>query len=432
MPVKAVILAGGKGTRLGNLTKDVPKPMLKIGDKAILEHQVLLLKRYGIKNIIIITNHLYEVIEDYFGDGKRFGVNISYFREKKPLGTTGGLKEIESQIDDDFILLYGDVMLDMNLKSLIDFHKKKKGTATLVLHPNDHPYDSDLVEINDDNKIVEFYPKPHDKNKYYQNLVNSGIYIMSKKILDFVEKDKKSDFGRELLPRIYKKAELYGYISAEYIKDIGAADRLEAVNTDYNGKKIQRLNNENKRPAIFLDRDGTINKVNGMIHKVEDLKLLPKTSEAIKSINGSDFLAIVITNQPVVARNLCSIDDVKLIHKKMESLLGNEGAYLDAIYFCPHHPDKGYPEENKAYKIDCNCRKPKTGMIKKAVSKFNIDLSKSFLVGDHDRDIECGKNANVKTVFVKTGELKDPGVKPDFIFDNLYEAVYYITNNHKS
>jgi len=425
--MKAVILAGGKGTRLANLTKSIPKPMLKIGEKPVLEHQIELLKRYGIRDIIILTGYLSEVIEEYFGNGENFGVKITYFKEKKPLGTTGGLKEVENQLREDFLLLYGDVMVNMDLQRLIDFHREKRGICTLVVHPNDHPYDSDLLEIDKNGKITAFYPKPHKENQYYRNLVNACLYVMSPEMLKYIQKGVKADFGKDIFPKIVQKEDLYGYNTAEYLKDMGTPERLKEVREDYESGKIERLNRENKRGAIFLDRDGVLNKYVGLLYKIEDFELLPGVAEAIRKINRSEFLAIVITNQPVVARNLCTIEQLNKIHNKMETLLGKERAKLDAIYYCPHHPDKGFPGENPKYKIECNCRKPKTGLIERAVSDFNIDLKNSFFIGDSLRDVLCGKNAGITTIGVKTGQAcKDCKIKPDYMFEDLNEAVNFI------
>ncbi|MBL7147219.1 MAG: HAD-IIIA family hydrolase [Nanoarchaeota archaeon] len=425
--MKAIILAGGKGTRLGNLAKEIPKPMVKIGSIPLLEHQINLLKRYGIKDIIILTNYLSDIIENYFKDGKAWNVNITYFKEEKPLGTTGGIKEIEDKLTGDFLVLYGDVMLDVNLKKLIGFHKNKGSTCTLVLHPNDHPYDSDLVEIDKNQRIITFHPKPHKENIYYKNLVSAALYVMSIGILKHIKKGVKADFGKDIFPEIIRKEKLYGYNTAEYLKDAGTPERLEAVKKAYSTGKIRRFNSENKRRAIFMDRDGVINEEIDLLHKIEDFRFLPNVCKAIKKINESGFLAIMVTNQSVVARNLCSIEQLEEIHKKMETLLGKENAKFDAIYYCPHHPDKGYPEENPKYKIECDCRKPKIGMVKLAEKEFNIDLKNSFFIGDSFLDILCGKNAGMTTVGVKTGfGCKDTKVKPDYFFEDLNESINFI------
>ena len=148
--------------------------------------------------------------------------------------------------------------------------------------------------------------------------------------------------------------------------------------------------------------------------------------DAIRKINQSGRLGIVITNQPVVARGLCEIEDVENIHKKMETLLGKEGVFLDDVFYCPHHPDKGYPEENPAYKIPCECRKPKTGMIREAAERYNIDLAGSWMIGDTTMDIQTGINAGMRTALVLTGEAgndKKYDVKPDLVCRNLLDAV---------
>jgi len=426
--MKALILAGGKGARMGKITKKNPKPMIKIGGFPTLEHQINLFKNYNIKEIIILTHHLSEVIERYFKNGSEFGVKITYFKEKNPLGTVGGIKEIEKELREDFIVLYGDTMLDIDISRLLTFHREKNSDCTIVLHPNDHPYDSDLVEIDNNQRVVAFHPKPHEDNGYFRNLVNAGFYVMSPKILKYIKKGVKADFGKDIFPKIFKKIALYGYNTAEYLKDIGTPERIIEVKKDYRKGKTRRLNRSNKRKTIFMDRDGVINKKIGLLYKIEDFELLPNASKAIKKINDSEFLAIVITNQPVVARSLCSIEELEMIHKKMETLLGKEGAKLDAIYYCPHHPDKGFPEENPKYKIECDCRKPKTGLIEKAEKDFNIDFKDSYFIGDSFRDILCGKNAGLTTIGVRTGDgCKDRKVKPDYLFDDLYGAVNFIT-----
>ena len=361
--MKAVILAGGKGTRLGQYTKDIPKPMLEIDNKPILEHQVEVLKRYGINEIIFLVNHLKSVIIDYFGDGSKFGVSIKYLEEEKPLGTAGGLKEIEEYLSEDFLFIYGDVMFDMDLQRLIKFHFEKQSQLTLVVHPNDHPFDSDLIDIDKEEKVIDVYPKPHPQNFYYKNLVNAGMYVINPAVLDFIKRGEKSDFGKNILPVIIHKLKVFAYNTSEYLKDMGTPERLKKVTEDFLSGKIKRKSYAQKQKAVFLDRDGVINKFVGLLYKPEQLELYPFVTEAIKILNNSDFLTIVVTNQPVVARNLCTIEELEFIHKKMETILGNEGAKLDAIYYCPHHPDKGYPEENPEYKIDCECRKPKPGMI---------------------------------------------------------------------
>lgn len=427
--MKAVILAGGQGTRMGKFTEEIPKPMLQIGNKPILEHQIELLKRYNIKEVWVLVNYLKDSIIEYFGDGEDFGLSIKYFEEKTPLGTTGGIKEIEHELQDDFLVLYGDVMIDMNFERLIRFHKENKSECTLVLHPNDHPFDSDLVETNQEHQVINFFPKPHPENLFYKNLVNAGAYIFSPAIFSHIEKGEKADFGRHIFPAIYNKIKMFGYNTAEYLKDMGTPERWKEVESAYISGKITRSNYDFKQKAVFLDRDGVINVEKSFINDPADYELFNFTPEAVKKINESEYKAIVITNQSAIARNISTFEELAIIHKKMETIMGNQGAKIDELYFCPHHPDKGYPEERAEYKIECNCRKPMPGMLLQAAIDFNIDLKQSIMIGDTERDIMAGKNAGCYTAGVMTGYgMKGSKARPDYFFANLLEATSFLTD----
>lgn len=417
--MQLVIIAGGKGTRLG--LKDIPKPMVTIGDKPLLEHQIDLAKRYGVDEVFILSGHLANVIEEYFGDGSRFGVKIHHVVEPYPLGTAGSLKLLEGKLDDRFLVFYGDVVMDFDIASFIEFDKQYDSIGTTIIHPNDHPYDSDLLEINKNNKVTKVLPKPHQDGEYYQNLVNAAVYIFSPKIFEYIEEGVSQDFGKHILSKVVQAGEtLIGYKTPEYIKDMGTADRFEAVKNDFLTGKVARLNKQNKRPCIFLDRDGVINKDMDSKPLCKDFELLDGVAEAIKSINKSDYLSVVVTNQPMIAKGFVTFEEVENTHKKMETLLGERHAYLNGIYYCPHHPEKGFDGEVEELKIDCECRKPKAGMLFKATKDLNIDLENSWMIGDSQRDIDAGKNTNCRTISIK----KDLGA--DYIAQDLKDAVNYI------
>ncbi len=428
--MKLVIIAGGRGTRLG--LNDIPKPMVKIGSVPLLEHHINLAREYGIEEIYLLSGYLSEVITDYFGDGSKFGVRITHIIEDVPLGTAGAIKQLEDKINERFMIFYGDVLLDFDISSFIHFDSTMESIVTIIVHPNDHPYDSDLVEINDENIITAFHSKPHDRNRFYQNMVNAGVYILSPEIFEFIPVDKPSDFGKDIFPLLMTSNKRIGaYKSAEYIKDMGTADRLAKTSKDYLSGKVGRLSKRYKRPAIFIDRDGTLVSQVDLLHKPEDLEVFPFSSAAIKKINDSDYLAILCTNQPVVARNLCTFEDLRSIHNKLETLIGRDHAFLNDIYFCPHHPDGGYSGENVAFKIACDCRKPNTGMIKRAVEEYNVDIKSSWFIGDTTTDIQTGIDAGMHTILVRTGKGGRDGKfssPPDFIFDDLKAAVDFILN----
>jgi len=425
----AAIVAGGKGTRLKDVSGEIPKPMVPVGGKPVLQHQVELLARWGAREIHILTGYLGHVIEEHFGDGSRFGLAIRYHREARPLGTAGCVAALEGLVGEPFVLLYGDIMLDMKFDDFVTFHREKGSAATLAVHPNDHPHDSDLVVLDEERRITAFIPKDR-KPRWYANCVNAAVYVLAPAVFRHIPQGLPSDFVKDIFPAMLAAGEpLYGYKTSEYIKDMGTAGRYEKVSRDLASGRIARLSRPNRRPAIFMDRDGTLVEEVDLLHCVDDLKLFPFTARAVKTINGSDFLSFVVTNQPVVARNLCGIEEVREVHRKLETLLGEEGAYVDDIYFCPHHPDRGYPEENPLYKVDCNCRKPKTGMIEAAARDYPVELAASWVIGDRTMDIQTGINAGISTILVRTGMGGKDGrfdTRPDFTFDTVDEAVTFV------
>lgn len=398
--MKVVIIAGGKGTRIASVASDIPKSMIPVAGKPVVEYQIELAKRYGFTDILFIIGHLGEQIKEYFGDGSNWGVSIEYFLETEPLGTAGALPLVKDKLTDSFFVFYGDTVMDFDMHEMLKFHQEKESDATLFLHPNDHPYDSDLVVLNEDSRVKEFFFKPHDNLYAYKNSVNAALYILNKSCVDYIPQGKCA-FEKGLFPILLDAGmSLNGYVSTEYIKDMGTPDRWEKVDKDITSGKVARLNKKNKRPAIFLDRDGVICKEVDLLHKKEQVSLIKGVSEAIKKINKSDFLTIIVTNQPVIARNLCTFKELNSIHNRLETLLGEENAYIDAIYFCPHHPDKGYPEERVEFKVECECRKPKPGMLLQAAKDLNIDLSNSYMIGDRKSDVQAGENAGVKESFL--------------------------------
>ena len=365
----------------------------------------------GFRDIILTVSYLHEKIEEHFGDGSKWGVKIEYFVENTPLGNAGALFKLN--LKEDFLLLNADAMFDVDFNRFVDFHKQHGGLVTLFTHPNSHPYDSGLLIADKNGAVEQWLAKEDSRPEYYRNRVNAGLHVINPSVLELsgIDADKvgavgengkpiKVDLDRQLLKPLAGTGKMFCYDSPEYVKDMGTPERYDAVCEDYKAGRVSGKNLQNKQKAIFLDRDGTINKYVGFLRNINEFELLDGAADAIKKINASGYLAIVITNQPVIARGEVSFEELERIHNKMETLLGKKGAYLDAIYFCPHHPHKGYEGERPELKFDCDCRKPKPGMLLKAAQDFNIDLAQSWMIGDGENDIRAGQNAGCQTAFI--------------------------------
>ena len=292
-------------------------------------------------------------------------------------------------------------MFDVDFNRFVSYHREKGGLVTLFTHPNDHPYDSGLIIADEKGAVLQWLAKEDERPEYYRNRVNAGLHVISPKVLETSIDTPKIDLDRQLLKPLSGTGKMFVYDSPEYVKDMGTPERYYAVCEDVRIGKVTAKNLRNKQKAVFLDRDGTINEYVGFLRNIDEFRLIDGVSEAIRKINQSGYLAIVVTNQPVIARGEVTLEELQEIHNKMETLLGKEGAYVDAIYYCPHHPDKGFEGERLEYKIECNCRKPKPGMLLQAAKDFNIDLSTSYMVGDGKNDIEAGQAAGCKSVLLK-------------------------------
>lgn len=430
--MKIVIMAGGKGTRISTLFPDIPKPLIPIENVPVLEREICSLRDQGFTDLILTVSYMGNKIMDHFGDGSSLGVSIQYYNEVTPLGNAGALFKLRKQLTEDFLLLNADAIFDVDFNRMVDFHHAHGGLVTLLTHPNSHPYDSGLLIADENMSVKQWLAKEDERPTYYKNRVNAGLHIISPAVLDMVEIDvrkigttdeatgkvMKVDLDRQLLKPLAGTGKMFCYDSPEYVKDMGTPERYYSVVSDFKAGIVQSKNLKNKQKVVFLDRDGTINKYVGFLRNVEQFELIERVAEAIKQINASGYLCIVVTNQPVIARGEVTVPQLEKIHYKMETLLGLEGAYIDGLYYCPHHPHKGFEGEIPELKFDCECRKPKPGMLLKAAEDFNIDLSKSWMVGDGESDMKAGANAGCKTCLIGKGEFGQ-----DRTVENLLEFV---------
>jgi histidinol-phosphate phosphatase family protein len=406
---------------------------MPIGEKPLLEHQIELAQQHKFFDVLIFACYGVDLIAAAIGGGASRAMSIRYVAERTPLGTAGAVLAGLESLAEQFVIMYGDTMVSVDLERLWLAHERSGADATLLLHPNDHPLDSDLVEVDQDGRITAFHTRPHPAGRFFQNLVNAGLYVVNRNaLMPWYGTRCSMDFGKDLFPAMLDRGDfLLGYRSSEYIKDIGTPQRYDLVSSQFAAGIVQRSSLAKRQRTVFLDRDGTLVRevpVTGLISP-DQLQLLPGVPEAMRLLNHAGLRAVVVTNQPVVAKGFCTNSELRYIHNKLEMLLGVHGAFLDSIYWCPHHPQKGFPHERTELKIDCDCRKPKTGLIERAACDLNIDVKQSWLVGDTTTDIQTARNAGLRSVLVRTGyggtDCRHTA-RPEAVCDNLLDAVRFI------
>ncbi|RIX75354.1 HAD-IIIA family hydrolase [Acidovorax cavernicola] len=429
---QAVILAGGKGTRLAQRLNGRPKPLVDVNGTPLLELQVRTLAHHGIDDVVVLVNHAADQIQAFF-EQRQFPSRVRLFDDGEPRGTAGALLACLDELDDRFIVVYGDTLFDIDIGHMLAAHEASGADVTLLLHPNDHPADSDLVEVDASGRVRAFHGYPHPSGAELRNLVNAAFYIVEKKAL-LARRDfpVPCDFAKDLFPAMVRAgAHISGYVSFEYIKDLGTPKRLDKVEKHLRSGVVERASRTHLQKAVFLDRDGTLNALRDYVRRPEDLELLPHAAEAVRAFNNAEYRVVVVTNQPVLARGEASFDDLQRIHNRLESRLGDAGAYVDAIYFCPHHPDAGFEGEVSALKIGCDCRKPQPGMMRQAMTAMNIQAADSWMVGDSTADMLAARRAGLRSVLLETGEAGRDGkftAAPDFRFAHIGDAARFIVH----
>ena len=402
---QAVILAGGKGTRLASVLNGLPKPLVDVCGKPLLLHQLELLCAHGFTDAVVMVNHRAEAIREWL-NGVDLPISVRLIDDGEPRGTAGAVLAALRDLEPEFLVMYGDTMLCVDLTRFWAWHRAVPGAdVSLFLHPNDHPHDSDLVETDEAGRIIAFHAYPHPPDAWLPNLVNAALYVVRRESLRaWVDSAGPLDFGKDLFPRMLAAgATLRGYASPEYIKDAGTPDRLERVRNALTSGAIRRASLNETQRAVFLDRDGTLNVEHGLIRRAEDLEVFPFAGSAIRRLNEAEWRTVLVSNQPVIARGEVTEAELRHIHARLETEIGRDHAYFDRIYICPHHPDRGFPGERIELKIRCDCRKPEPGLIFNAQKDLNIDLARSWYIGDSTADLGAAEKAGVSSILVETG-----------------------------
>lgn len=312
--MQAIILAGGKGTRLRPLTYNIAKPLIKLVNKPVLQYQIELLKKYGIKKIILCLNYKPEEIEEYFGDGKWLGVDIQYVLEDKPLGTGGAIKNAEiALLDETIVVLNGDILTDFEMGKIIKFHQSKKADITITLTPVDNPTLYGLVVTNDRGEVLQFLEKPN-WDQIVANTINAGIYIMEKNILKYIPSGGEYSLEREFFPYLLgMQAKFYGISLSSYWIDIGTP------------KKYQTASFDILEGRVNLPTPGK--KIYGGIYIEEEVNIHPSAqlSGFVYLGKGTKIEKDVVITGPSIIEDNCTI----LSGTKINSAIIGEGTVID-------------------------------------------------------------------------------------------------------
>jgi histidinol-phosphate phosphatase family protein len=428
-----VVLAGGKGTRLASFTGGLPKPLVPVKGTAVLERILRQAEEAGFEEALVLLGYQADLIARTLQTGS-YKIALRVVCESKPLGTAGAVLSAFELLREHFLVVYADVLMDVDLMSFCNFHVANAADVTLFCHPNDHPGDSDLVDVDESGRVRRFFSHPHPENLATRNLGNAALYCIRKSSLAAWRiHGAPLDFANGLFPNMLERGtRMYGYLSREYVKDMGTPERLSCVERDLESGLVEGLRLDRSIPAVFFDRDGVVNVERGHIASEDDVELYAGVVEALKLLRSAGYLCVVVTNQPVVARGECSVETLRRIHGRIDMLLGRSGAYFDAWYYCPHHPDRGFPGEVENLKIICNCRKPATGMLEQCRKDLNVNLKLSWLIGDQTRDIQMAKNAGLSSILVTTGfggSDRKFHAEPLYVVDDCLQAARIICFN---
>jgi len=385
---QACILVGGKGTRLGDITRAVPKPLLDIANgTTFLDVVIEQLSRQGFDDVVLLAGYLGFLVRERY-DGRRCGsARVRVLAESEPLGTGGALISACEILAPRFLMLNGDSFFDINMRALAAEGADWEALLALRRLPDASRYGS--VDLEGD-RIIRFREK--SPNIQGSVLINAGVYVLQAAIIERI-RSLPCAIETDIFPVLAREGRLSGRVCEGYFLDIGLPESLEQGRRELPGVR--------RRPAAFLDRDGVINSDHGYVHRPEQLDWIPGAPEAVRRLNDLGYRVVVVTNQAGVAHGYYDEECVHALHIWMQEELGTKGAFIDAFYYCPYHPGARIQEFRRSH-ID---RKPGPGMILRALSELNIDKNRSFLIGDKDTDIEAARAAGLPGFLFTGGNL---------------------------
>jgi len=373
-----VILAGGKGSRISKYTLSKPKPLIKIKNQNFLNILIRNYAKYNFENIFILCGYKSDQIKREFHNKIINLTKIHCITEQKLLGTGGALTGLKKKCKNNFILANGDSYIDFNLRAFVKYNSKKTLKMSIVRN-NNYKSNKKLNNLKISSGLVNY-----GKSNY----INAGVYFIKNKLLKQIKK-KYHSLENEIIPNLIKKKEVTGQKINSFFLDIGTYKNLKF------GKK--NLPRKTLRKAAFLDRDGVINFDYGHVHKIKNFKLKKNVMSGLKILQQKGYLLFIVTNQAGIGKGFYKEKDFLVFQKKIYSIFNKKNIFFSDTQYCPHHPEA----KIKIFKKNCKCRKPGNLLIKNILSNYNINIKKSFMIGDQLTDLKCAKKSKLKFFYTE-------------------------------
>ena len=425
---QVVVLCGGRGTRLRPEIGDLPKALVPVGDRPFLAHLLDDLAAAGAGEVLLLAGTGGERLAAAARTLTPQGLQVETVIEPEPRGTAGALQGVADRLCERFVYVMGDVFTCLDWERLAAAGGADQGVATLVVHRSSHPEDSDLVITDDLDRVIGWLgsdPARRAGAAASGPLTNAGVAVLSREILKWIPPERPADLFGQVVPALVDmRVPVFGYRSSEYVKDLGTPGRLRAVREDFEQGRTRR-----KAELVLLDRDGVLNEEVGLITDPDQLRLLPGAAEGLRHLNSAGIRAVLVTNQPVVARGMCSEGTLNQIHSRLEKLLADGGARLDGLYYCPHHPETRHAEGVAELRGPCTCRKPAVGMAEKAMTEQGVPPWRTVVIGDRSVDLQLAVNAGLAGIGLKTGAGCRDGrcpARPTWTFPDLLAAATWL------
>jgi mannose-1-phosphate guanylyltransferase/phosphomannomutase len=379
---------------MSSINQNKPKILMQIGNKKLIDIQLEQIAKSGFKRVTYLlgigASYIIQALEEKKLSSDH-DLEIDWIVESESFGTGGSIIHALEKLESQFMVMYGDLLVYAKFDELARQFQESRALFACVAHPTNHMSDSNVLEVDERNKIKTIRLKGLESKTPIRNLANTGLYFFTKIVFENFQ-TKKLDLDQDVIPALLNQGvEGVALRHKGFVKDVGTPSRLKDVE-----KKIALFEHlTGPRPALFLDRDGVINRQVGHITHRDQLCIFPAIAALIRRFNDAGYLVLVVTNQPVISHGALTLEELDHIHACIDEELAKNGAFIDNYFVCPHHPDTGFPGEIRNLKIACECRKPKTGLIQQSSLVHNLDFKHSIMLGDTWRDKECAASLGI-------------------------------------